>query len=214
MNIAIVEDHRIIAEALRSALSDHERIHEIKLFYSSDSFLKNDRNWEPQLIISDLLMPGISGVDLIKAYRAKLGDAVRIIVLSSVTNKTVIRRVINHGVQGYLSKEEPLDELTKAIYKVIDGETYISEFILDKLANNSTPDDEIVYHLSPREKDVLHLVCSGRIMKEIANDLGLSIHTAQSYHNNILRKFKVKRTSDLIIKAIRYGFYNPETTTA
>ncbi len=213
MNIAIVEDHKIMAEALQNALSSTSSIKEIRLFYSSESFLKHTSDWNPHVIISDLLMPGVNGADLIKAYRTKLGKETRIIVLSSVTNKSTIKYVIKQGANGYLSKEESLEELIKAIHKVIDGEEYISEFILDKLADTSTKEDQIVYHLSPREKDVLRLVCSGRIMKEIASDLDLSIHTVQSYHNNILRKFKVKRTSDLIIAAIRYGFYNPETNT-
>jgi DNA-binding NarL/FixJ family response regulator len=210
MNVAIIEDHRIIAESLNSTLSKHSGIKEIRLFFSSDSFLNNNNGWNPHLIISDLLMPGISGAELIKAYKAKLGDQIKIIILSSVTNKATIKHVIRQGANGYLSKEEPLEELIKAIHKVIDGERYISESLRNKLANNLLEEDQIAYHLSPREKDVLRLVCSGRIMKEIADDLGLSIHTVQSYHNNVMRKFKVRRTSDLIVAAIRNGFYNPE----
>jgi len=205
MNVAIVEDHKIIAEALNRSLVSHEKIKEIRLFFSSDSFLDKANSWSPNLIISDLLMPGVNGVELIKAYKAKLGDKVRIIILSSVTNKTTVKQALRQGANGYLSKEEPLEDLIKAIHAVINGESYISESLKDE--NN--PSDDSGYHLSPREKDVLNLVCSGRIMKEVADDLGLSIHTVQSYHNNILRKFKVRRTSDLIVAAIRNGFYNP-----
>lgn len=210
MNIAIVEDHRIIAESLSKTLSTYSGIREVRLFFSSDSFLKSNGEWKPQLIISDLLMPGINGAELVKAYKTKLGDQVKIIILSSVTNRATIKHVIKQGANGYLSKEEPLEELIMAIHKVIAGERYVSESLRTKLANSLNEENQITYHLSPRERDVLNLVCSGRIMKEVADDLGLSIHTVQSYHNNIMRKFRVKRTPDLIVAAIRHGFYNPE----
>lgn len=208
MNVAIVEDHKILAEALNRALKDHPLINEIRLYEGGRSFLDSAHEWNPDLVISDLLMPGIEGADLIKKYRSELGENIKIIVLSSVTSKKTIQQVINGGANSYLTKEESIETLIRAIHKVIEGESYVSKSILDLLkgqAENEGPG----FHLSPREKDVLNLVCSGKIMKEVAHELKLSIHTVQSYHNNMMRKFKVRRTSDLIIAAIRHGLYHP-----
>ncbi len=205
MKVAIIEDHKIIAETLSNSLKKQAIIKEVRHFYSSTSFLDINQKWQPHLIISDLLMPGITPTELVKAYKNKLGEEIKIIILSSVTNLNTVNQIIHQGANGYLSKEESLEELIKAIHKVINGEKYISESLREE--NQLTNED--CYHLSPREKDVLNLVCSGRIMKEIADDLGLSIHTVQSYHKNILRKFKVRRTTDLIVSAIREGFYHP-----
>jgi DNA-binding NarL/FixJ family response regulator len=96
-----------------------------------------------------------------------------------------------------------------AVNKVLAGDQYVSSALKRKLSNNLI-EEEFSYHLSPREKDVLRLVCSGRIIKEVAEDLGLSTHTVQSYHKNILQKFNVKRTTDLVRIAIQLGFYNPD----
>ena len=210
MKIAIIEDHKIIAEALQGSLKSHKYIKEVKIFFSGEEILSRSSEWKPNLIISDLLMPGLQGIDLIKAYRTKIDKNVKIIILSSVTSKETVKQVLKQNVNGYLSKTEWLDELMAAINVVIDGGHYISSSLKNILANDPIEESEIRYHLSPREKDVLRLVCSGRIIKEAAEDLNLSAHTVQSYHKNIMRKFNVKRTTDLVRLAIQYGFYDPE----
>jgi two-component system invasion response regulator UvrY len=209
MNVAIVEDHRIIAEALQRTLKNHPGIKEVKLFLSGDEFLETVDNWKPQLIISDLLMPGTHGVDVIRAYRARFGKNLKIIILSSVTSKPTVQLALKQNIDAYLSKSASLDEFITAVNKVLAGDQYVSSALKRKLSNNLI-EEEFSYHLSPREKDVLRLVCSGRIIKEVAEDLGLSTHTVQSYHKNILQKFNVKRTTDLVRIAIQLGFYNPD----
>lgn len=209
MNVAIVEDHRIIAEALQRTLKSHPGIQEIRLFFSGNEFLEDVDNWKPQLIISDLLMPGIHGVEVIKAYQSKFGKNIKIIILSSVTSKPTIQLAFKQKINAYLSKSSSLDEFLIAVNKVLAGDQYLSTSLKRKLSDKVI-EEGFSYHLSPREKDVLRLVCSGRIIKEVAEDLGLSIHTVQSYHKNILLKFKVKRTPDLVRIAIQLGFYNPD----
>lgn len=208
MNVAIVEDHKILAETLNNALVQHPAIKEIRLFFGSDSFLNTRDQWHPDLIISDLLMPGVQGAELIRAYRSRLGEKIKIIVLTSVSSRSAVYDVMKGGANCYLSKEESIEALISAIHKVISGESYISDSILSLIRSQEHPEQNSP-QLSPREMDVLNLICSGRIMKEVAHDLGLSIHTVQSYHNNVMRKFKVRRTSDLIIAAIRQGLYRP-----
>lgn len=208
MNIAIVEDHKILAESLNGALRNHPEIKEIRLYPNGASFLEDAKEWKPELVITDLLMPGVQSVDLIKSYRTELGEAIKIIILSSVTNKGTIQQVLAGGANSYLSKEDSIDSLIIAIHKVIEGESYISESIVE-LLKSRRENEHVNFHLSPREKDVLYLVCSGKIMKEVAHELNLSVHTVQSYHNSMMRKFKVRRTSDLIVAAIRYGMYQP-----
>jgi len=208
MNVAIVEDHKILAEALTNSLQGNSLIKDIRLFTNGDSFLEASKKWVPNLIISDLLMGGISGSKLIKAYRSQLGEDIKIIVLSSVTRQADVEEVMLLGANCFLSKEESIETLVKAIHKVIDGETYVSDSILAQFETEAEETGDNI-QLSPREKEVLNLICSGRIMKEVAHDLNLSIHTVQTYHKNAMRKFDVRRTSDLIIAAIKQGFYKP-----
>lgn len=210
MTIAIVEDHKIVAESLKSFLTGRPGIREVRVFFDSESFLQSQKSWKPYIIISDLLMPGKNWAELIKAYRTDGREDLKIIILSSLTNKSMVHHIMKQGANGYIGKDEPIEELVKAINSVSKGERFLSEALKDKLLNTLFFEETIDYRLSPREQDVLRLICSGRIIKEIADELQLSVHTVQSYHNNVMRKFKVKRTPDLIIAAIQNGFYNPD----
>ncbi len=210
MKVAIIDDHKILAEAIKNTLINSPEIAEIKLFVSGDSFLNDNSSWFPDLIISDLLMPGKNGPELVKAYKEKGNNPLKIIILSSITNIPTIKHVIRQGANAYLSKEEPIEELLEAISKVVTGEQYIGKSLRNKLINNIFIEEQIIYHLSPREKDVLQWVCKGFVIKEVASQLNLSVHTVQSYHKNIMKKFKVNRTSDLINIAILNGFYTPD----
>ena len=89
------------------------------------------------------------------------------------------------------------------------GKQYIGKGIRDTLINSVFTDEQVVLHLSPREKEVLQKVCSGRTIKEIAYDLKLSAHTVQYYHRSVMEKLKVKRTTDLIVYAMQHGLYIP-----
>lgn len=211
MNVAIIEDHKLLADALKNALSGRADINEIQIFLSGEAFLNKNNAWRPQVIISDILMPGKNGVDLIRDYKAMGDNNLKIIIMSSISNTKTVKEAMKQGAHGYLNKEEPLEELINAIDAVTAGEQYISKSIRNKMISNMLNDsDQITFHLSPREKEVLHYVCSGLIIKEIAARLDLSVNTVQGYHKNIMHKFNAKRTTDLIIIAIQNGFYNPE----
>jgi DNA-binding NarL/FixJ family response regulator len=97
----------------------------------------------------------------------------------------------------------------EAIQSVLDGQQYIAKNLRDSLLNTVFTEDQVVYHLSPREKEVLRRVCSGCTIKEIAYDLKLSVHTVQYYHRSVLSKLKLKKTSDLIVFAMQNGMYIP-----
>jgi DNA-binding NarL/FixJ family response regulator len=211
MKIAIIEDHKMVAESLKKVLALRVDPENIRLFKSGETFLSSrSPDWQPQLIISDILMPGKNGADLIKDYRAGQPPGLKIIILTSISNIQTLKYTLKQGANGYLNKEEPVEELLTAIERVMAGEEYVGQSLRSRLIRNLLVGQEVNYHLSPREKDVLRLICSGRIIKEVASELGLSVNTVQGYHKNIMHKFNVKRTPDLIIEAIRSGFYNPD----
>jgi two-component system invasion response regulator UvrY len=91
---------------------------------------------------------------------------------------------------------------------VITGGQFISPALEKSLIKSIFTEDQHVFHLSPREKEVLSLVCSGRTIKEMAYDMALSAHTVQTYQKKIMKKFKVNRTADLIVFAIQNGLYH------
>lgn len=209
MTIVIIEDHAIVAESIRLSLLKKPPVENVFLFLNAEAYLDRSPGFRPpDLIISDILMPGISGVELLTAYR-KQNPGQKVIFLSSLTDIYTVRQAIRHGVNGYVSKDASIDELYEAITSVASGERYVSRQLQKGLLANMFTEEQIIFHLSPREKEVLHLVCSGHTIKEAAFGMGLSTHTVQSYHKNIMKKFKVHCTTDLIVFAIRNGLYNP-----
>lgn len=212
MKISIIDDHQIITESLKKLLLRNAIIREVNTFPDADSFLaKVTPGTLPDVVITDLLMPGTNGIEFVEKLKATYGPKkVKMIILSSITDVQTIKHSLRSGADGFLSKNTSIDELMEAILTVMDEKNYIGENLRKNLLDAVFTEEQVVYHLSPREKEVLHKVCSGFTIKEIAYDMNLSVHTVQYYHRNVMNKLKVKRTSDLIVFAMQSGLYIPD----
>jgi len=210
MVIALVDDHPLLAEALKSILLLQPNVGQVKIYNSAAVFLAEKAVSLPDIVITDLMMPETNGLKLVETCRSLYKDKIKLIVLSSITDVQTIKQVIRAGANGFLSKGSNMEELMEAIYTVNEGKQYIAKNLREVMLNTMFTEEQVIYHLSPREKDVLQKVCSGLTIKEIAYDLKLSTHTVQYYHRCILTKFKVKRTSDLIVFAMQNGLYLPD----
>lgn len=210
MIIALIDDHPVLTEAIKNLLLQQPGVGQVKSFDSASVFLEQRMLPAPDLIITDLMMPGINGIKFIEICRETLNSDIKIIVLSSIIDVQTIKHAIRMGANGFLSKSSNLEELLDAIAEVKDGKQYIAKNLRDNMLNSMFTEEQVIYHLSPREKDVLKRVCSGLTIKEIAYELKLSVHTVQYYHRIVLNKLKVKRTSDLIVFAIQNGLYHPD----
>jgi DNA-binding NarL/FixJ family response regulator len=205
INIAIIDDHRMIAEIMQATLRAQPFTGEVRMYDSGEAFLHRADKWQPDMILMDMLMPGISGLALIDELKKATMPGTRIIIISSASDTYLVKQAIRHGINGYLSKEAQLEELINAILSVHQGEQYISNSLSQKLIKNIFIEEQVVIQLSPREKEVLRLVCLGNTIKEIASSLGLTPNTVQSYHKNIMKKFNVNKTTELILRAIDAG---------
>lgn len=213
----IIDDHKIIAESIKQSLLHQNFATEITVYTNPKDFFNNINEGKklPHFIISDLLMPEMSGIELLKNYqelrtRFSKETNCKIIVLSSISDPLTVKMAIRNGVDAYLSKESTIEELIEGINEALDGKKYIAKNLQGKMLNNLFFEEQIVYHLTPREKEVLQYVCSGSTIKETAHKMFLSVHTVKGYHKNIMKKFNVNRTSDLIVFAMKNGFYNPK----
>lgn len=207
MKIALVDDHSMLTDLLQSILTPGaSSSREVRSYNSGEDFLQS--GWHPDIIITDILMPGLSGMELLDKIKPPAWQS-KVLILSGITDVQTIRQAIRAGASGYLSKSTSLDELNTAIEAVSNGEQYITARLKNNLLNTLFTEDQIVFHLSPREKDVLELICTGHTTKEVAYKLSLSAHTVHSYHKSIMKKFKVNRTADLIVFAMQKGLYNP-----
>ncbi len=209
LNIAIIDDHLLFAESLQRLMLKYDFIDTIDIFTGVDEYLNFSFSRNPDVVMSDILMKGKSGFDFLN-YIKKEGLSLKVIFLTSITEVQTIRHAIRSGVNGYVSKEASADELADAILTVHGGETYIGDSLRNSLIRNSLTEDKFVFNLSPREKEVLQHVCSGKTIKETAYDMNLSTNTVQTYYKTILKKFNLNRTADLIVFAIQNGLYNPQ----
>lgn len=211
MYLALIDDHRLLTESIYNLLKKKMGSVDIKVYHNGVGFVSDNHITCPDIIITDLMMPGgVNGINVIDFCKEKFEGKAKVLVLSSITNVHIIRQTIRTGANGFLSKASPIEELVDAISTVIGGKQYISRNLRDDLLNTIFAEDHLSYHLSPREKDVLQKICSGKTIKETAHELNLSIHTVQYYHRNVLAKLNLKKTSDLIVFAMQNGLFIPD----
>lgn len=208
IRVAHIDDHLLLAQSVSSQLSKYDFIESIKIYGSPKEYLDNTPDPQPDVIISDIIMPGMSGMDLLVLLRQQNKKA-KIILLSSITEVQTIRHALRNGASGYLSKDASTEELADAIITVYNGDAFIGESLKSLLLRNTLAEERFVYNLSPREKEVLNHVCAGKTIKEAAYDMNLSVNTVQTYYKTILKKFNLNRTADLIVFAMQNGLYSP-----
>ncbi|MCE6992883.1 response regulator transcription factor [Dyadobacter sp. CY323] len=210
MNIVLVDENLLLLSALRKLLLLMSGISEVDIYVDGKVFLDEKSNNPPDILVIDLDSHTVSETGLLPASRALLPASVKIIVFSSATDVQNMKHTIKLGANGIISKTVSYEEFQEAILQVSEGKQYIGQALRDNLIHSVFTDDQIALHLSPREKEVLVKVCSGQTIKEIAYDLKLSAHTVQYYHRSVMDKCKVKRTTDLIVYAIKHRLYIPE----
>jgi DNA-binding NarL/FixJ family response regulator len=209
MKIALIDDHPMLTEPIKNMLLQENSVSEVRTYTSALKFLTEVALFAPDVVVTDLMMVDINGMDLIEKCRAEMKET-KIVVLTSITDVQIIRQAIRKGANGFLSKASSVEELIDGIHEIYAGKQYIAKNLQENLVHTIFTEEQVIYHLSPREKDVLQKVCSGLTIKEIAYDLNLSAHTVQYYHRSVMSKLKVKRTADLIVFAMQNGLYIPD----
>jgi len=211
MNISIIDDHKILSELLKLSLSEFNFVNAVNLYHDAEKFFSQIDILPTDILITDMLMPNITGIDIIAACRkTRPKNKLKIVVLSSVKTASMIKKAFDEGANGYLCKDASLSELIGALKMVYKDEKaiYVGESLKNTLVEFQLFEKDNI-HLSPREKELLAHICNGQTVKEIADQLDLSINTIQSYMKQLMRKMEVNRTPDLILKAIKMGLFFP-----
>lgn len=212
MTIAFLDDHPLFIESMRVILLQQNGIDSVTLYNNGSNFLMDVKDNPADILVLDIMMPGIDGLKVLEIFR-KENKQTKIIVLTFIENIQLLKQSIRMGANGFISKSCSIKELINAIYEVNDGNQYISETLKRELISTKMQNDLPVFHLTSREKEVLTMICKGLSIQEIADALNVSYYTAQYYNRNIMSKFKVKRSADIIVFAVLYGFYIPEENT-
>lgn len=204
IKILLADDHKIVRDGLKQIISNQSDMVVCDEASTGQEVLdliyKNDYN----LVLLDISMPGRNGLEIIKEIKAENPDT-KILVLSMYPEEQYAVRVLKTGGSGYLTKETASEELINAIRKVSQGGKYVSQDITEKLVFEFDKDLSKPIHekLSNREFQIMCLIASGKTVKEIANELSLSIKTISTYRSRILEKAHMKTNSELTYYALK-----------
>lgn len=203
----IVDDHPIVISGIAGLLSDLNDIEIVEKFESGIALLDYIEDNKVDLILMDIFLPVINGVDLCKTIKQKHPKIV-IIGMSSQSERSLVMQFIQNGGNGYILKNASFDEFKECIYKAIDGEIVFSEEVKTIISQPLSEDLEKIPGLSRRERDIALLLSQGKSTQEIADDLFLSFLTVQTHRRNILQKYKMKNVAELIAFLLKNNMLN------
>ena len=203
LKIIIADDHAVLRKGLKLIILEEFTNAQISEASTAEDALKAIRKEKFDLVISDISMPGRSGIDLLKQIREEF-PFLPVLILSMHPEEHYAIRALKAGASGYVTKDTASEELAKAIRKIISGKKYISSSLADMLADNVSVDSALLPHelLSDREFEVLLLIASGKGISKIAETLSLSVNTISTYRSRLLEKMKLKSNADLIHYAL------------
>lgn len=210
--ILIADDHDIIREGIKNILSGQSEYKLVGEAVDGQDALSQTEKIKPDVLLLDISMPKVSGLDIIKKIH-QVSSQTKILIISLHQTSAYVIKAFKSGVSGYLSKENAAEELLIALRRVVEGKTYLtstaSTHLVDKIVDKPLAKvKERV--LSEREEEILRLVAEGKTAKEIAEILYLSPRTVENYKNSIQEKLKLNKTSDLIKYAIKHGIVDLE----
>ena len=206
IRILIVDDHAILRRGLRALLSDEFHGAAFGEASNARQALEELRKEKWDVALLDITMPGKSGLELLKEFKAAR-PKLPVLILSAHAEDQFAVRVLKAGAGGYLTKESAPEELPKAIRKILAGGRYVSPALAEKLALGVRKDLTRTPHetLSDREYEVMARIASGKTVTEIAEELSLSAKTISTYRARVLEKLGVKNSAAIVQYAIRNG---------
>ncbi len=205
LKIALCDDHPIFREGLRRILLEQPDIRVESEVGSGADLLQAAAAKHFDVIILDIALPDMNGLDVLKALRAS-GIRAGVLILSMHPEEHYARRVLKAGAAGYLQKESPPEELVSAIRTIAKGGKYVTASLAQRLAVELEGNREKAPHelLSDREYQVLCLLASGKRAKEIAHELCLSVPTVSTYRARLLEKLGLSSAAELVRYALEH----------
>lgn len=213
IRVVLVEDHQIVREGLRALLDGRDDMRVIAEADNGRDAVEVVQEHEPEVVVMDLNLPGLNGVDATKAIRQAAPDT-HVLILSMYSTEEHVRPAIRAGAEGYLLKGSGLSDLVAAIKAVGTGNAFFSpevaRIVLDDSRRAQPGSDRANADLTPRERQILKLVAEGRSSPEIAKDLNLSVKTVEGHRGRIMSKLDTKNVAGLVRQAIRLGLVSAD----
>lgn len=204
MKILIADDHAIVREGLKQYVKTLEEVSLIDEAVEGNEAWTKIKNCSYDLVILDVSMPGMSGLDVLRKMKEKNMQS-RVLILSVHPQEQYAIQAFKMGASGYLTKDSAFEELTIAIKKIASGGRFISSAFAEKLVFDAFESDTFQLHhkLSEREFQVMVKLAKGKSVTEISKEMFISDKTVTTYRSRILEKMGMKKNAELTIYAIK-----------
>lgn len=202
IKVLLIDNHPLVLDGLKAVLETFGHIEVVGTANLAQAGLAIGRQTRPQVVLMDINMPKLSGIDAIELFRKELPEA-HIVMLSMHDSREYISSSVMHGASGYILKDVSTDEIITAIETVADGGKYFSSGVFDVLMERGTQDQ--LDPLTPRERDILSLIVAGRSNRAIAEALGITSATAETHRKNLKKKLGIATTAGLVRYALDHG---------
>jgi DNA-binding NarL/FixJ family response regulator len=213
IRVLIADDHQIVREGLRSMLEKELWIKVVGEAAEGRTTLRLARELAPDVIIMDVAMPDLNGIEATRQIAAEF-PTIKVIALSMHDDRRFVLNMIKAGAKGYMLKDSAFKDLAKAIGVVMANKIYLSDEIADivvkdYLASVITDEPSVFHLLSAREREVLQLIAEGKTSNQIAESLHISTKTVETHRSQLMAKLKIKTIAELTKYAIREGLTPP-----
>lgn len=207
IRILVADDHTLMRQALAALLAAQEGLHVVAEAATGREALDQARTHRPDVIIMDVSMPDLNGVEATTRIKAEC-PGVKVVGLSMHADQPFVERMLKAGAVGYLLKSAAFQELHTAVREVMAGRCYLSPAVtgplIERLVRGPASEAE-QQALTPREREVLQLLAEGLTSKEIADRLSLSVRTVENHRRQIMERLQIKSVAALTKYAIRNG---------
>jgi DNA-binding NarL/FixJ family response regulator len=207
--ILMADDHRMVAEGLRSLLEPEFEL--VEIVEDGRQLIEAAKRVLPDVIVADITMPRLNGLDAVEQLRQAGYDA-KVIFLTMHKDALYAARAMRAGASGFVLKHSASSELVTAIREALEGRTYLAPAIaeiMQRLPDSPTAGTDKNVRLTPRQREVLQLFAEGRSAKEVARILNISVRTAENHKAQITSLLGLSSTADLVQCAIRHGLIAP-----
>lgn len=207
IRVLLADDHAMVREGLRRVLEDSGLIEIVAEAAEGVEAIQKAESCKPDVILLDISMPGMSGLEAVTRLHAILPQA-RILMLTMHDNVRYAFHALRAGAHGFVLKQAAATDLIKAIKTVREGKTYVTGEIADRLMNHlARPQTKppVLESLSAREFEVFTLLGQGRTVREAAKCMGLSERTVSTYRSRLMEKLQVRNIAELIRLAVETG---------